>query len=93
MFFSSCVIIFNLIYIFLFYILKAKQMPVTTGKLRQLVRSKHPYIEQNLGSVVSIIRHSMQNAAAFEAAAEHLKVGSMGMVRLMHTDQLITKLR
>ncbi|KAF3442993.1 hypothetical protein FNV43_RR16911 [Rhamnella rubrinervis] len=58
----------------------AKQMPVTTSKLRQLVRSKHPYTEQNLGSVVSIIRHSMQNAAAFEAAAEHLKVGCTGMV-------------
>ncbi|KAM1305908.1 hypothetical protein PS2_008402 [Malus domestica] len=50
----------------------AKQMPVTTSKLRRLVKSKHPYIERNLGSVVSIIRHSMQNAASFEPAVEHL---------------------
>ncbi|KAK9951693.1 hypothetical protein M0R45_007129 [Rubus argutus] len=53
----------------------AKQMPDTTNKLRRLVKSKHPYIEQHLDSVVSVIRHSLQNAAFFEAAAEHLKVG------------------
>lgn len=53
----------------------AKQMPVTGSKLRRLVMSKHPYIERNLGSVVSIIRHSMQNATAFEAASEQLKKG------------------
>ncbi|KAM7505125.1 hypothetical protein LguiB_004029 [Lonicera macranthoides] len=51
----------------------AKQMPVTASKLRRLVMSKHPYIERNLGSVVSIIRHSIQNASAFEAVAEQLK--------------------
>lgn len=51
----------------------AKQMPVTTSKLRHVLKSKHPYIERNLGSVVSIIRHSIQNAAAFEAVVEHLK--------------------
>jgi exosome complex exonuclease RRP6 len=50
-----------------------KQMPVTANKLKKLVMSKHPYIERNLGSVVSIIRHSMQNASAFEAVAEQLK--------------------
>lgn len=51
----------------------AKQKPVTTNMLRHLVKSKHPYVDRNLGSIVSIIRHSMQNAAAFEAAAELLK--------------------
>ncbi|KAK2982108.1 hypothetical protein RJ640_023390 [Escallonia rubra] len=51
----------------------AKQMPVTASKLRRVLKSKHPYIERNLSSVVSIIRHSIQNAAAFEAAAEQLK--------------------
>ncbi|XP_057983111.1 protein RRP6-like 2 isoform X2 [Malania oleifera] len=55
----------------------AKKMPVTTSKLRWLVKSKHPYVERNLGSVVSIIRHSIQNASAFEAAAEHLKGGQI----------------
>ncbi|KAM5550395.1 hypothetical protein ABKV19_027521 [Rosa sericea] len=57
----------------------AKQMPDTTNKLRRLVKSKHSYIEQHLSSVVSVIRHSMQNAAFFEAAAEHLKVGHVEM--------------
>lgn len=64
-------------------------MPVTTSKLRHLVKSKHPYLEHNLGSVVSIIRHSMQNAAAFEVAVERLKEASTRLVRLMYTNQLI----
>ncbi|KAK4581387.1 hypothetical protein RGQ29_024867 [Quercus rubra] len=53
----------------------AKQKPDTTSKLRRLVKSKHPYVEHNLSPVLSIIRHSVQNAAAYEAIAEHLKVG------------------
>ncbi|KAL5547215.1 hypothetical protein UlMin_006902 [Ulmus minor] len=57
----------------------AKQMPGSTSKLRRLVKSKHPYIEHNLASVVSIIQNSMENAAAFETAAEHLKEGRMGI--------------
>ncbi|KAJ0015162.1 hypothetical protein Pint_20026 [Pistacia integerrima] len=36
----------------------------------------HPYIERNLGSLVSIIRDS-QNATAFEAIAQQLKEGRM----------------
>ncbi|KAE9465746.1 hypothetical protein C3L33_02357, partial [Rhododendron williamsianum] len=48
-------------------------MPVTTSKLRRLVNSKHPYVERSLGSVVSIIKHSMQNAAAFEETVELIK--------------------
>ncbi|KAJ0734432.1 putative HRDC domain, ribonuclease H superfamily [Helianthus annuus] len=31
------------------------QMPVTTGKLRHLLKSRRPYIERNLGSIVGII--------------------------------------
>ncbi|KEH25571.1 exosome complex exonuclease RRP6 [Medicago truncatula] len=54
----------------------AKQMPVTTNKLRRLVKTKHPYLEHNLDSVVTVIRHSIQNAAAFEAAAQQLKEGN-----------------
>ncbi|KAJ1393279.1 Ribonuclease H-like superfamily [Sesbania bispinosa] len=53
----------------------AKQMPVTTTKLRRLVKSKHPYVEHNLDTVVNIIRNSIQNAAAFEEAAQQLKEG------------------
>ncbi|KAL4326292.1 hypothetical protein GQ457_11G006270 [Hibiscus cannabinus] len=53
----------------------AKQMPATAGKLRRLLKSKHPYVERNLGAVVSIIKRSMQNAVIFEAVAEQLKMG------------------
>ncbi|XP_004489673.1 protein RRP6-like 2 [Cicer arietinum] len=53
----------------------AKQMPVTTSKLRRLVKSKHPYVEHNLDTVVTIIRHSIQNAADFEEVAQQLKEG------------------
>ncbi|KAJ4721305.1 protein RRP6-like 2 [Melia azedarach] len=55
----------------------AKQMPSTANKLRRLLKSKHPYIERNLSSVVSIIRHSIQNAADYEAIAQQLKEGRM----------------
>ncbi|XVE62512.1 hypothetical protein DITRI_Ditri06bG0123600 [Diplodiscus trichospermus] len=55
----------------------AKQMPVTASKLRRLLKSKHPYVERNLGAVITIIRHSMQNAVAFEAAAQQLRMGRM----------------
>ncbi|KAL2646700.1 hypothetical protein AAZV13_05G072200 [Glycine max] len=56
----------------------AKQMPLTTSKLRRLVKSKHPYVEHNLDTVVSIIRHSIQNSAAFEEAAQQLKEAQAG---------------
>ncbi|XP_022925220.1 protein RRP6-like 2 [Cucurbita moschata] len=51
----------------------AKQMPVTINKLRRLLKSKHPFLERNLASIVTIIRHSMLNSCAFEEAAERLK--------------------
>ena len=53
----------------------ARQMPITPSKLRWLLKSKHPYVERNLGSVVNIIKHSIVYAAAFEAAAQRLKEG------------------
>lgn len=51
----------------------AKQTPLTANQLRRALKAKHPYIERNLGSVVSVIRHSIQNAAAFEEACKYLK--------------------
>ncbi|KAL3644130.1 hypothetical protein CASFOL_012062 [Castilleja foliolosa] len=51
----------------------AKQLPLTQIQLRHVLKSKLPYIERNLASVVSMIRHSVQNAAAFEEAAKLLK--------------------
>ncbi|XVF42600.1 hypothetical protein PTKIN_Ptkin01aG0377000 [Pterospermum kingtungense] len=53
----------------------AKQMPITASKLRRLLKTKHPYVERNLGAVVSIIKHSMQNAVGFEAAVQQLRMG------------------
>ncbi|KAL8125542.1 protein RRP6-like 1 isoform X1 [Apium graveolens] len=51
----------------------AKQMPLTTSSLHQLVKLKHQYVERHLDSVVSIIKYSIQNASAYEAIAEQLK--------------------
>lgn len=62
----------------------AKQMPLTTSKLRPLVKSKHPYVERNLGSVVNIIRHSVQNASSFESVAQQLKEARIQMAADMN---------
>lgn len=56
-------------------------MPLTTNKLRHFVKSKHPYVDRNLGSVVNIIRHSVQNSSSFEAVAQQLKEAQIQMVR------------
>ncbi|KAK8591386.1 hypothetical protein V6N13_031432 [Hibiscus sabdariffa] len=53
----------------------AKQMPVTASKLRRLLNSKYPYVERDICLVVDTIKHSMQNAAAFEAAAQQVRMG------------------
>ncbi|XP_011094140.1 protein RRP6-like 2 [Sesamum indicum] len=63
----------------------AKQMPLTTSQLRRVLKSKLPYIDRNLGSVISIIRHSIQNAAAFEEAAKHLKERRLEMANEENT--------
>lgn len=62
-------------------IIIAKEMPVSVSKLRRMLKSKHPYIERNVDSVVSVIRQSMQNYAAFESAALSLKDMSPVTVR------------
>ncbi|XP_068650253.1 protein RRP6-like 2 [Aristolochia californica] len=51
----------------------ARQLPVSAGKLRRLLKSKHPFVERNVGSVVSIIKSSIANAVAFQAVSEQLK--------------------
>ncbi|KAF9616938.1 hypothetical protein IFM89_033008 [Coptis chinensis] len=51
----------------------ARQMPVTVSKLRRLVKSKHPYVEVNLDSIVDIIKSSIRNGAAFESVAQQLQ--------------------
>ncbi|KAK8542898.1 hypothetical protein V6N12_015476 [Hibiscus sabdariffa] len=53
----------------------AKQMPVTASKLRRLLNSKYPYVERDICHVVDTIKRSMQNAVAFEAAAQQVRMG------------------
>uniref|UniRef100_A0A6N2M9N8 Uncharacterized protein n=1 Tax=Salix viminalis TaxID=40686 RepID=A0A6N2M9N8_SALVM len=67
---SSCLLSFAYCHLLLE---TAKEMPVTSSQLRRLMKSKHSYIERHLSSAVSIIRHSMQTSAAFEATVQHLK--------------------
>lgn len=55
-------------------------MPLTANQLRRALKTKHPYIERNIGSVVSIIRHSLQNAAAFEETCKYLKERRLELV-------------
>ncbi|CAN1765269.1 Protein RRP6-like 2 [Linum perenne] len=57
----------------------AKQMPVSTGKLRRAIKLNHQYIERHLSSVLQVVRHQMQNAAAFEPAVQQLKEMALEM--------------
>ncbi|KAL1199247.1 Protein RRP6-like 1 [Cardamine amara subsp. amara] len=51
----------------------AKDMPINVGKLRRLLKSKHPYIERNFDAVVSVIRKSMLKASTFEPVVQSLQ--------------------
>ncbi|EHA8589139.1 protein RRP6-like 2 [Cocos nucifera] len=51
----------------------AREMPTTPGKLHQLVKFKHSFVERYLSSVISVIRSSVANSAAFESIAGQLK--------------------
>ncbi|RWW27415.1 hypothetical protein GW17_00008157 [Ensete ventricosum] len=53
------------------------QMPVTSGKLQRLVKSKHPFVERHLNSVVGIIKSSIANSSAYEGITEQLKEGRL----------------
>ncbi|KAM0924938.1 hypothetical protein ACQ4PT_004534 [Festuca glaucescens] len=55
----------------------AKQMPVTTGRLRRTVRSKNKFLDQHLGHVITTIRNAVANSDAFESIAEQLKKGRL----------------
>lgn len=59
-------------------------MPINVGKLRRLLKSKLPYIERNVDAVISVIRRSMQNAAAFEPVVQSLKTWHPRTVRLKY---------
>ncbi|XP_019158071.1 PREDICTED: protein RRP6-like 2 [Ipomoea nil] len=51
----------------------AKEMPLTSYRLLQLVKSKYPYIENNVDYLVNLIRNSIQASSAYEAGVECLK--------------------
>ncbi|XP_042377230.1 protein RRP6-like 2 [Zingiber officinale] len=51
----------------------ARLMPTTSVKLRRLVKSKHPFIERHLLSVIEIIKRSIASSSSFEGIAEELK--------------------
>lgn len=46
---------------------------MTPGKLHQLVKFKHPFVDHYLSSVIGIIRSSVANSAAFESIVAQLK--------------------
>ena len=61
----------------------AKQMPVTTGRLKRTVRSKNKFLDHHLGQVITIIRNAVANSDAFESIAEQLKKGRLEEVLLL----------
>lgn len=56
---------------------KAKEMPVTSGKLKRIVKSRNSYLERHLSTVISIIRDAISASGAFETIAEQLKKGKL----------------
>ena len=56
---------------------KAKQLPVTAGKLKRIGRSKNSFLNRHIDHVTSTIRAAMANSDAFESIAEQLKKGKL----------------
>lgn len=48
-------------------------MPVSSGKLRRLVKSKHSLVERHLNTVINLIRGAIENCSEFESIAEELR--------------------
>ncbi|XP_062200590.1 protein RRP6-like 2 [Phragmites australis] len=63
----------------------AKQMPVTAGKLKRIVKSRNPFLERHLGHVITTIRSAMENSDAFESIAEQLKKGKLDDLVVVNT--------
>lgn len=51
----------------------AKKMPTTTEDLKRIVKSKYPFVEDNLDLIVDIVWNATENSYAFERTAEQLK--------------------
>jgi len=54
---------------------KAKEMPVTSGKLKRMVKSKN--FELHLNTVINTIRDAISASGAFASIAEQLKKGKL----------------
>ncbi|RCV42789.1 hypothetical protein SETIT_9G243800v2 [Setaria italica] len=53
----------------------AKEMPVTSGKLKRIVKSKN--FDRHLSTVINTIRDAISASGAFESVAEQLKKGKL----------------
>ncbi|CAM0145786.1 unnamed protein product [Urochloa decumbens] len=53
----------------------AKEMPVTSGKLKRIVKSKN--FDRHLNTVINTIRDAISASGAFESVAEQLKKGKL----------------
>ncbi|KAM7278354.1 hypothetical protein ACFE04_005488 [Oxalis oulophora] len=56
----------------------AKQKPFTINKLRGILKSKNPYMDRHLSTILDIIRSAVLNAAEFEPVVQQLKEGQHG---------------
>ncbi|WVZ59072.1 hypothetical protein U9M48_009273 [Paspalum notatum var. saurae] len=55
----------------------AKEMPVTSGKLKRIVKSKNQFLESHLKDVINAIRDAITASGAFEIIAEQLRMGKL----------------
>lgn len=55
----------------------AKEMPVTSGKLKRMIKSRNSILERNLNHVINNIRDAIAASGAFESIVEQLKKGKL----------------
>lgn len=56
---------------------KAKEMPVTSGKLKRMFKSRNSFLDFHLSTIISVIRDAISASGAFENIAEQLKKGKL----------------
>ncbi|KAF8672592.1 hypothetical protein HU200_049279 [Digitaria exilis] len=55
----------------------AKEMPVTSGKLKRMFKSRNSFLDFHLSTIISVIRDAISASGAFENIAEQLKKGKL----------------
>lgn len=68
---------------------KAREMPLSAGKLRRLVKSKHSVVERHLNTIINLIRGAIENSPAFESIVEELKIARLEVSKTSLSLQLI----